>query len=74
MSWSSGKDSTFALATAREEPDVDVVGLLVTMNASPATGCATWPTGPLASAAASVPHPTTAPGPCWSGAAPNRAG
>ena len=34
MSWSSGKDSTFALAAARQEPDVDVVGLLVTMNAS----------------------------------------
>ena len=34
MSWSSGKDSTFALAAAREEPDVDVVGLLVTMNGS----------------------------------------
>ena len=34
MSWSSGKDSAFALAAARREPDVDVVGLLVTMNAS----------------------------------------
>jgi uncharacterized protein (TIGR00290 family) len=33
MSWSSGKDSAFALAAARAEPDVDVVGLLVTMNA-----------------------------------------
>ncbi len=34
MSWSSGKDSTFALAAARAEPDVEVVGLLVSMNAA----------------------------------------
>ena len=34
MSWSSGKDSAFALAAVREERDVEVVGLLVTMNAS----------------------------------------
>jgi uncharacterized protein (TIGR00290 family) len=34
MSWSSGKDSTFALAAVRQEPDVEVVGLLVTMNSS----------------------------------------
>lgn len=34
MSWSSGKDSTMALAAARQDNDVDVVGLLVTMNAS----------------------------------------
>jgi uncharacterized protein (TIGR00290 family) len=33
MSWSSGKDSAFALAAVRTEPDVEVVGLLVTMNA-----------------------------------------
>jgi uncharacterized protein (TIGR00290 family) len=33
MSWSSGKDSTLALHVAREELGVDVVGLLVTMNA-----------------------------------------
>ena len=33
MSWSSGKDSTFALAAARRDPTIDVVGLLVTMNA-----------------------------------------
>ncbi|MFI5045639.1 MAG: ATP-binding protein [Acidimicrobiia bacterium] len=32
MSWSSGKDSTYALAAARRDPDLDVVGLLVTMN------------------------------------------
>jgi len=32
MSWSSGKDSTFALAAARRDPDLDVVGLLVTVN------------------------------------------
>jgi diphthamide synthase (EF-2-diphthine--ammonia ligase) len=34
MSWSSGKDSTMALAAARRDDDVDVVGLLVTVNAS----------------------------------------
>jgi uncharacterized protein (TIGR00290 family) len=34
MSWSSGKDSTFALAAARSDPGVEVVGLLVTMNAA----------------------------------------
>jgi uncharacterized protein (TIGR00290 family) len=34
MSWSSGKDSAFALAAARQDPDVEVVGLLVTMNAA----------------------------------------
>jgi uncharacterized protein (TIGR00290 family) len=33
MSWSSGKDSTFALAAARADPALEVVGLLVTMNA-----------------------------------------
>jgi uncharacterized protein (TIGR00290 family) len=33
MSWSSGKDSTFALAAVRQQRDVEVVGLLVTMNA-----------------------------------------
>ena len=32
MSWSSGKDSSFALAAARRDPSVDVVSLLVTMN------------------------------------------
>src|ERR1700684_283263 len=34
VSWSSGKDSTMALAAARQNSDIDVVGLLVTMNAS----------------------------------------
>jgi uncharacterized protein (TIGR00290 family) len=34
MSWSSGKDSAFALAEARADPELDVVGLLVTMNAA----------------------------------------
>jgi uncharacterized protein (TIGR00290 family) len=34
MSWSSGKDSAFALAAARRDPELDVVGLLVTLNAS----------------------------------------
>ncbi len=33
MSWSSGKDSAFALAVARAERVVDVQGLLVTVNA-----------------------------------------
>jgi uncharacterized protein (TIGR00290 family) len=33
MSWSSGKDSTFALHVARAEQSVDVRGLLVTVNA-----------------------------------------
>jgi len=33
MSWSSGKDSAFALHTVRTQHDVDVVGLLVTINA-----------------------------------------
>src|SRR5689334_11775187 len=34
MSWSSGKDSALALATARTELGVDVVGLLTTVNES----------------------------------------
>jgi uncharacterized protein (TIGR00290 family) len=34
MSWSSGKDSAMALAAARRDSDIDVVGLLVTMNSS----------------------------------------
>jgi uncharacterized protein (TIGR00290 family) len=33
MSWSSGKDSAFALAAVRQDPVVEVAGLLVTMNA-----------------------------------------
>jgi uncharacterized protein (TIGR00290 family) len=33
MSWSSGKDSTFALEMARTEQGMDVEGLLVTVNA-----------------------------------------
>ena len=33
MSWSSGKDSTMALSVTRQDEDVEVVGLLVTMNA-----------------------------------------
>ena len=32
ISWSSGKDSTFALHAARHDDAVDVVGLLVTIN------------------------------------------
>ena len=33
MSWSSGKDSAFALHTVDQDPDVEVVALLVTLNA-----------------------------------------
>ena len=33
MSWSSGKDSALALARARQERELDVVGLLCTVNA-----------------------------------------
>jgi uncharacterized protein (TIGR00290 family) len=33
MSWSSGKDSTMALDMIRRDVDIDVVALLVTMNA-----------------------------------------
>lgn len=32
VSWSSGKDSTLALARAREDPSLEVVGLLTTVN------------------------------------------
>jgi uncharacterized protein (TIGR00290 family) len=32
VSWSSGKDSTLALAEARRDPGLDVVGLLTTVN------------------------------------------
>jgi uncharacterized protein (TIGR00290 family) len=34
MSWSSGKDSTLALHTVRAAGDVDVVGLLTTVNST----------------------------------------
>ncbi len=34
MSWSSGKDSTLALHAALGDDDIEVVGLLTTMNAS----------------------------------------
>jgi diphthamide synthase (EF-2-diphthine--ammonia ligase) len=34
MSWSSGKDSALALQATRESGDVEVVGLLTTVNAS----------------------------------------
>src|SRR5438094_6961322 len=33
MSWSSGKDSAFALHTVRSEHDIEVTALLVTVNA-----------------------------------------
>jgi uncharacterized protein (TIGR00290 family) len=32
LSWSSGKDSSWALHMLRQQPDVDVVGLLTTIN------------------------------------------
>jgi diphthamide synthase (EF-2-diphthine--ammonia ligase) len=34
VSWSSGKDSTLALADARADPELEVVGLLTTLNRS----------------------------------------
>jgi uncharacterized protein (TIGR00290 family) len=34
VSWSSGKDSTLALAEARADPELEVVGLLTTLNGS----------------------------------------
>lgn len=34
VSWSSGKDCTYALAEARADPDLEVVGLLTTVNAA----------------------------------------
>jgi uncharacterized protein (TIGR00290 family) len=34
LAWSSGKDSAYALWTLRQRPDIDVVGLLTTLNSS----------------------------------------
>ena len=34
LSWSTGKDSAFALHVLRESPDVDVVGLFTTVNST----------------------------------------
>jgi diphthamide synthase (EF-2-diphthine--ammonia ligase) len=34
LSWSSGKDSAWALHLLRQQPDVDVVGLVTTVNAA----------------------------------------
>lgn len=34
LSWSSGKDSAWALHLLRQDPDVEVVGLLTTVNAA----------------------------------------
>ena len=34
LSWSSGKDSAWALKALRESPDVEVVGLLTTLNST----------------------------------------
>ena len=33
LSWSSGKDSAWALHVLRQQPDVEVVGFLTTFNA-----------------------------------------
>ena len=32
LSWSSGKDSAWALHLLRSQPDIEVVGLLTTLN------------------------------------------
>jgi uncharacterized protein (TIGR00290 family) len=34
LAWSSGKDSAYALWTLRQQPDIEVVGLLTTMNST----------------------------------------
>ena len=34
LAWSSGKDSAYALWTLRQQPDIEVVGLLTTMNSA----------------------------------------
>ena len=34
LAWSSGKDSAYALWTLRQDPTVEVVGLLTTLNSS----------------------------------------
>lgn len=34
LAWSSGKDSAYALWTLRQQPDVEVVGLLTTLNST----------------------------------------
>src|SRR5436309_4769543 len=34
LSWSSGKDSAWALHVLRQQPDVEVVGLVTTINAA----------------------------------------
>ena len=34
LSWSSGKDSAWSLTALRDDPDVEVVGLLTTINAA----------------------------------------
>ncbi len=34
LAWSSGKDSAFALWVLRQRPDIEVVGLLTTLNSS----------------------------------------
>ncbi len=34
MAWSSGKDSAYALWTLRQQPDIEVVGLVTTMNSA----------------------------------------
>ena len=34
LAWSSGKDSAYALWALRQRPDLEVVGLLTTLNSS----------------------------------------
>ncbi|MCS6863306.1 MAG: hypothetical protein NZT92_23610, partial [Abditibacteriales bacterium] len=34
LAWSSGKDSAYALAVVRQQNEVEVVGLLTTINAA----------------------------------------
>ena len=38
LSWSSGKDSAWALHSLRQQPDLEVVGLLTTLNEAAGTG------------------------------------
>lgn len=35
LTWSSGKDNAWALHALRQQSDVEVVGLLTTLNAAP---------------------------------------
>jgi diphthamide synthase (EF-2-diphthine--ammonia ligase) len=49
LSWSSGKDSAWTLHMLRKDPDVEVVGLLTTVNTTHGrVAMHHEPTGPLA--------------------------